>query len=132
MQSSIITVRALSRILKNKFSTFLDPALQKKPHLVSVVCGFPKNMRAPYRIGKFGDDAWFTSSTNSADVIGNKDYFLCLFFFLNSPAKHRLFKRTKKYFFFFVLLLLFTCPFPSHLQIYAVRMPSSYDKSKKI
>lgn len=75
MQSSIITVRALSRILKNKFSTFLDPALHKstQPHFISVVCGFPKDLRSKYKIGKFGDDAWFTSSNAVADVIGVAD-----------------------------------------------------------
>lgn len=74
MQSSIITVRALSRILKNKFSTFLDPALQRssQPHFISVVCGFPKDLRTKYKIGKFGDDAWFTSTTSAADIIGEK------------------------------------------------------------
>lgn len=66
-------MRALSRILKNKFSTFLDP-LQKssQPHFISVVCGFPKDLRNKYKLGKFGDDAWFTSSNSVADVIGKK------------------------------------------------------------
>lgn len=72
MQSSIITIRALSRLMKNKFSTFLEPsALQRaNPHFISVVCGFPKDIRSKYKVGKFGDDAWFTSSNKVADVIG--------------------------------------------------------------
>ncbi|KAG5684527.1 hypothetical protein PVAND_013755 [Polypedilum vanderplanki] len=75
MQSSIITVRALSRIIKNKFSTFLDPAIHNssQPHFVSVVVGFPKCLSNKYKIGKFGDDAWFTSSNSQADVIGVAD-----------------------------------------------------------
>lgn len=72
MQSSMITIRALSRLMKNKFSTFLEPsALQRaNPHFISVVCGFPKDLRAKYKVGKFGDDAWFTSTNKVADVIG--------------------------------------------------------------
>ena len=72
MQSSIITVRALSRILRSKFSTLLDPALStaNQPHFVSVVCGFPKDLRKTYKLGKFGDDAWFACSNSQADVIG--------------------------------------------------------------
>lgn len=72
MQSSMITVRALSRIFKNKFSTFLETAaLQRSnPHFISVVCGFPKDLRSKYMVGKFGDDAWFTSTNKSADCIG--------------------------------------------------------------
>lgn len=68
----MITIRALSRLMKNKFSTFLEPtALQRvNPHFISVVCGFPKDIRAKYQIGKFGDDAWFTSNSKQADVIG--------------------------------------------------------------
>jgi hypothetical protein len=71
MQSSIITVRALSRILKSKFSTLLDPVSKaNQPHFVSVVCGFPKDLRNKYKLGKFGDDAWFACSNSQADVIG--------------------------------------------------------------
>jgi protein phosphatase PTC7 len=75
MQSSMITIRALSRLMKNKFSTFLEPsALQRaNPHFISVVCGFPKDLRAKYKVGKFGDDAWFTSTNKVADVIGVAD-----------------------------------------------------------
>lgn len=72
MQSSMISIRALSRLMKNKFSTFLEPsALQRtNPHFISVVCGFPKDLRSKYRVGKFGDDAWFSSTNKVADVIG--------------------------------------------------------------
>lgn len=68
----MITIRALSRLMKNQFSTFLEPtALQRvNPHFISVVCGFPKDIRAKYQLGKFGDDAWFTSNSKQADVIG--------------------------------------------------------------
>lgn len=68
----MITLRALSRIMKNKFCTFLDssPALQRNPHFISVVCGFPKDLRSKYRLGKFGDDAYFTSTNKVADVLG--------------------------------------------------------------
>lgn len=71
MQSSMITIRALSRLMKNKFSTFLEPSsLRANPHFISVVCGFPKDLRSKYQIGKFGDDAWFSSTNKRADVIG--------------------------------------------------------------
>src|SRR4051812_20006139 len=72
MQSSMITIRALSRLMKNKFSTFLEPtALQRaNPYFISVVCGFPKDLRSKYKVGKFGDDAWFTSTNKTSDVIG--------------------------------------------------------------
>lgn len=67
----MITIRALSRLMKNKFSTFLEPTLQRSnPHFISVSCGFAKDIRSKYKVGKFGDDAWFTSSNKSADVIG--------------------------------------------------------------
>ena len=66
----MITIRALSRLMKNKFSTFLEPSIRINPHFVSVVCGFPKDLRSKYKIGKFGDDAYFTSTNKVADVIG--------------------------------------------------------------
>lgn len=69
----MITIRALSRLMKNKFSTFLEPQIRVNPHFISVVCGFPKDLRSKYQIGKFGDDAWFTSTSKSADVIGVAD-----------------------------------------------------------
>lgn len=71
MQSSMLTIRALSRLVRNKFSTFLEPsALRANPHFISVVCGFPKDLRSKYQIGKFGDDAWFASTNKQADVLG--------------------------------------------------------------
>lgn len=42
------------------------------PHFISVVCGFPKDLRTKYKVGKFGDDAWFSSTNKVADVIGKK------------------------------------------------------------
>jgi hypothetical protein len=76
----MITIRALSRLMRNKFSTFLEPsALQRNPHFISVVCGFPKDLRSKYKVGKFGDDAWFTSTNKVADVIGECDVKKCVF-----------------------------------------------------
>jgi hypothetical protein len=59
--------------LKSKFST-LQRATNPNPHFISVVCGFPKDLRTKYKIGKFGDDAWFTTSNSKADVIGKISY----------------------------------------------------------
>lgn len=73
MQSSIISVRTISRLLISKFSTLpatFQRSINPNPHFISVVCGFPKDLRTKYKIGKFGDDAWFTSSNAKADVIG--------------------------------------------------------------
>lgn len=56
--------------MKNKFSTFLEPSTLRNPKFVSVVCGFPKDLRSKYKVGKFGDDAYFTSTNQVADVIG--------------------------------------------------------------
>lgn len=90
MQSSMITIRALSRLMKNKFSTFLEPAALQRanPHFISVVCGFPKDLRSKYRVGKFGDDAWFTSTNKGADVIG-KHFNLCKTFVIRSHPQQR-------------------------------------------
>lgn len=75
MQSICLTGRALSRVLLNKFSTFIEPHLSKsQPHFVSVVCGFPKDLlNSKYKLGKFGDDSWFMTTTRTADVIGKSD-----------------------------------------------------------
>ncbi|XP_030381691.1 protein phosphatase PTC7 homolog [Scaptodrosophila lebanonensis] len=45
------------------------------PHLVAVVCGFAKDtdLYPNYIQGKFGEDAWFKTSTASADVLGVAD-----------------------------------------------------------
>ncbi|KAH8304589.1 hypothetical protein KR059_012779, partial [Drosophila kikkawai] len=45
------------------------------PRLVTVVCGFPKNfaMYPRYVRGKFGEDAWFHSSSPQADTLGVAD-----------------------------------------------------------
>lgn len=71
MQSSVMSFRSLSRIFKRQLSTLLE-AQQKSnnPHFISVVCGFPKDLRNKYKLGKFGDDAWFACSNAQADVIG--------------------------------------------------------------
>lgn len=75
MQSICLTGRALSRVLLNKFSTFIEPHLSKsQPHFVSVVCGFPKDLlNSKYKLGKFGDDSWFMTTTRTADVIGKSN-----------------------------------------------------------
>lgn len=71
MQSICWTTRLLSRALRSGFSTLIEPSAKQKPHFVSVACGFPKDfLRSKYKLGKFGDDAWFTTEVNGADVIG--------------------------------------------------------------
>ncbi len=71
MQSICWTTRLLTRALRSGFSTLIEPNTRHKPHFVSVACGFPKDfLRSKYKLGKFGDDAWFTTEVNSADVIG--------------------------------------------------------------
>jgi len=48
---------------------------QSRPRLVSVVCGFPKDITMYPTCGKghFGEDAWFMASTTKADVMGVAD-----------------------------------------------------------
>ncbi|KAH8338831.1 hypothetical protein KR074_001843, partial [Drosophila pseudoananassae] len=45
------------------------------PHLVSVVCGFAKDLETypEYSPGKFGEDAWFKTVTPRADILGVAD-----------------------------------------------------------
>lgn len=48
--------------------------MKPRPRFVSVVCGFPKDfLESKYKLGKFGDDAWFKTQTPNADVIGVAD-----------------------------------------------------------
>jgi len=62
----------VSRALRNGFSTLVEPSNKIKPHFVSVACGFPKDfLRSKYKLGRFGEDAWFVASTQNADVIGS-------------------------------------------------------------
>lgn len=71
MQSIAWTTRVVTRALRSGLSTLVEPSQRVKPHLVSVACGFPKDiLGTKYRLGRFGEDAYFISSTNSADVIG--------------------------------------------------------------
>lgn len=71
MQSICWTTRLVSRALRNGFSTLVEPNSKVKPHFVSVACGFPKDfLRSKYKLGRFGEDAWFVASTQNADVIG--------------------------------------------------------------
>lgn len=73
MQSICVTTRyLLSKALKNSFSTLIEPNLRTNHlHFVSVVCGMSKDfLNTKYRIGKFGDDAYFMASTKNSDVIG--------------------------------------------------------------
>ena len=88
MQSICLTGRALSRVLFNKFSTLIEPHLSKsQPHFVSVVCGFPKDLlNSKYKLGKFGDDSWFMTTTRTADVIGK----------FNQPDLQQTVNNTKK------------------------------------
>ncbi|XP_077290571.1 protein phosphatase PTC7 homolog [Arctopsyche grandis] len=45
-----------------------------RPRLLAVTCGFPKeSLRGRRAPGQFGDDAWFSCSFNTADVIGVAD-----------------------------------------------------------
>lgn len=79
MQSICWTTRYLSRALRSGFSTLIEPkAATAQPRFVSVACGFPKDFqRAKYKLGKFGDDAWFSAQINSADVIGECGTICC-------------------------------------------------------
>lgn len=77
MQSICWTTRLFSRALRSGFSTVVEPNRKVKPHFVSVACGFPKDiLRSKYKLGKFGEDAWFVASTQNADVIGTYSYRL--------------------------------------------------------
>lgn len=74
MQSLCWTSRFLSRALRNGFSTLVEPNTKSRPRFVSVVCGFPKDFQqSKYKLGKFGDDAWFKTQTSNADVLGVAD-----------------------------------------------------------
>lgn len=71
MQSICWTTRLVTRALRSGFSTLVEPSNKVKPHFVSVACGFPKDfLRSKYKLGRFGEDAWFIASTQHADVIG--------------------------------------------------------------
>lgn len=78
MQSIFWTGRLLSRALRNGLSSFssaaeLNVSSRKHPYLVSVVCGFPKDIaNGRTRKGQFGDDAWFSANSSNADVIGKQ------------------------------------------------------------
>lgn len=75
MQSICWTTRLVSRALRSGFSTLVEPSNKVKPHFVSVACGFPKDfLRSKYKLGRFGEDAWFVASTQNADVIGKYIY----------------------------------------------------------
>lgn len=69
----------LSRAIRNGISNLsssaeLNVSSKKHPYLVSVVCGFPKDIvNGRTRKGQFGDDAWFSTQFNNADVIGVAD-----------------------------------------------------------
>lgn len=81
MQSICWTTRMFSRALRSGISTLIEPNTKVKPHFVSVACGFPKDfLRSKYKLGKFGEDAWFISSTQNADVIGKCFRFLFAFY----------------------------------------------------
>lgn len=88
MHSLSWTTRLISRALRGSFSTLLDTAAanvvsnsasnssKTSPHFVSVVCGFPKDFltcKRSYKPGKYGEDSWFKTATNTADVIGVAD-----------------------------------------------------------
>lgn len=76
MHSLSWTSRLISRALRSSFATLLEPNMSSKsrPHFVSVVCGFPKDLTSSkYKVGKFGEDSWFKTSTSNADVLGVAD-----------------------------------------------------------
>ncbi|XP_037936599.1 protein phosphatase PTC7 homolog [Teleopsis dalmanni] len=83
MHSLSWTSRLISRALRSGFSTLVESAnksaptpnaSKSKPHFVSVVCGFPKDfLTSRYKPGKYGEDSYFKTSTNTADVIGVAD-----------------------------------------------------------
>lgn len=78
----------LSRAIRNGLSSIssaaeFNVAKKKHPYLVSVVCGFPKDIaNGRTRKGQFGDDAWFSTHFNNADVIGESlvFHFICKIF----------------------------------------------------
>lgn len=77
MHSIVWTGRILSRALWNSITNYsnncADPKFRQKrePHILSAVCGFPKDFKhAKLRKGQFGDDAWFFSKSKTADVFG--------------------------------------------------------------
>lgn len=96
MQSICInTTRTLARVLKNGISTLMMEAqANPRPYFVSVACGFPKgpltNNKHLHKPGKFGDDAWFSSTNKNADVLGEfslnfSSYLISIFiFFIHS------------------------------------------------
>lgn len=95
MQSIFWTGRLLSRALRNGLSSLscaseLNVSKTNQPYLVSVVCGFPKDIaNGRTRKGQFGDDAWFSTNSNSADVIGKlKEFSLDLMTMFLSFALH--------------------------------------------
>ncbi|CAG9102395.1 hypothetical protein JYU34_022802 [Plutella xylostella] len=79
MQSVFWTGRVLSRAIRNGLAslssaTEVSVSSKKHPYLVSVVCGFPKDIaNGRSRNGQFGDDAWFSTHFSNADVIGVAD-----------------------------------------------------------
>lgn len=83
MQSICWTTRLVTRALRNGFSTLVEPNSKVKPHFVSVACGFPKDFqRSKPKLGRFGEDAWFISSTQNSDVIGELQFF----FFISNAS----------------------------------------------
>lgn len=76
MHSLWLTGRLLTRALWNGISNFSQAAdcnVQHKtdPYIVSAVCGFPKERIFKRLIkGQFGDDAWFSTRTKTAEVLG--------------------------------------------------------------
>lgn len=76
MNSLVLTGRLLSRALWNgisSYSSVADPNVSRKrePCMLSAVCGFPKDFAKSVSLrGKFGDDAWFTAKSRTADVLG--------------------------------------------------------------
>jgi hypothetical protein len=84
MQSIIWTGRNLSRALINGIcsrtnsttnsASAAEPRTKSEPHLISAICGFPKQFRTKRRTstpkGQIGEDAWFSVRHKALDVLG--------------------------------------------------------------
>lgn len=88
MHSLIWTGRVLTRALWGSITNYshnIEPNVNRKreSHLVSAVCGFPKDfVNSRLKKGQFGDDAWFSAKYKTADVIGKLIFVHALTFLL--------------------------------------------------
>jgi len=81
MQSLIWTGRNVSRALINGIcartnNSAAEQRPKHEPHLVSAICGFPKQFRTKKKTtakGQIGDDAYFAVRHKTVDVLGNTE-----------------------------------------------------------